>query len=240
MRAILSPTLPPGASAKSVTGEHPFAYLPGSTISQHAKQETIYFQGEPASRVYLVVEGKVKILGHESRRVVVDVYGSDDLFGESVLAGHAHRVEEAVTLEPTRLMSWTQEEIENNTASSPEFATAMIRFAVRRSLELTIRIESLAREKIEQRLTRALIGFARRFGWEAEDGTVKMDALTHEFLSQYVGTSREIVSQHMSRFRRAGYLHYSRTGISLQRRALVAWQTEQSATGSRRSAAQAN
>src|ERR1700683_4229270 len=110
MRAILSPTLQPGASAKSVTGQHPLAYLPGSTVSQYAKQETIYFQGEPASRVYLVVEGKVKILCHESRRVVVDVYGSDELFGESVLAGHAHRAEEAVTIEPTKLMSWTREE----------------------------------------------------------------------------------------------------------------------------------
>jgi len=240
MQAILNSTLQTGISAKSVIGRHPFAYLPGSSISRYAKHEAIYFQGEPATRVYLVIEGKVKILGHESRRVVVDVYGSAELFGESVLAGHAHRVEEAVALEPTKLMSWTQEEIEENAASSPEFATALIRFAVCRSLEFASRIESFSSEKIEQRLTRALIRFAGRFGWEAEDGTVRMDALTHEFLAQYVGTSREIVSQYMSRFKRAGYVQYSRNGISLQQRALIAWQSERSTTAFRQSAAQTN
>jgi CRP/FNR family cyclic AMP-dependent transcriptional regulator len=222
MRANPNPT--------PTTGEHLFASLPGSGISQYAKHEAIYFQGEPANRVYLVVEGKVKILCHESLRVVVDVYRPGELFGESALAGHAHRVEQAVAMAPTRLMSWTQEEIEKNAASSPEFATALIRFVARRSLDLSSRIESLSRENIEQRLVRALIRFAARFGWEAEDGTVKMDALTHEFLSQYVGTSREIVSHHMSRFKRAGYLHYSRDGISLQQRALIAWQAQQSTT----------
>jgi signal transduction histidine kinase len=134
MQAILTPTLQPGISAKSVTAEHPFEYLPGSGIRQYAKHETIYFQGEPATRVYLVVEGKVKIVGHESRRVVVDLYRSDERFGESVLAGHAHRMEQAVAIEPTKLMSWTRDEIEKNVASSPEFATALIRFAARRSL----------------------------------------------------------------------------------------------------------
>jgi CRP-like cAMP-binding protein len=240
MQAIVNRTLHPGISSKSVSGEQPFAYLPGSTVSQYAKHETIYFQGEPAHRVYLVVEGKVKILRHESLRVVVDVYRSHELFGESALAGQAHRMEQAVAMEPTKLISWTCEEIEKNAASSPEFATALIRFAARRSLEFAIRIESFSSEKIERRLTRALIRFAGRFGWETDDGTVRMDALTHDFLSQYVGTSREIVSHYMSRFKRAGYVQYSRYGISLHQRALIAWQTEQSAIALRQSAAQAN
>jgi CRP/FNR family cyclic AMP-dependent transcriptional regulator len=240
MQANLNPTLRPAISAKSVTAEHPLAYLPGSSISQYAKHETIYFQGEPATTVYLVMEGKVKILCHESRRAVVDVYRSDELFGESVLAGHAHRMEQAVAMEPTILMSWSHEEIEKSAASSPEFGTALIRFVVRRSLDFTNRIESFSTEKIERRLTRALMRFAGRFGSAAENGTVKMDALTHEFLAQYVGTSREIVSQYMNQFKRAGYLQYSRNGISLQQSALMAWQTERSTAASMQSAAQAN
>jgi CRP-like cAMP-binding protein len=50
-----------------------------------------------------------------------------------------------------------------------------------------------------------------------------MVALTHELLSQYVGTSREIVTHHMTHFRRLGYLRYSRKGIVLYPEAFREW-----------------
>ena len=240
MQAIQNPELQPGTPAISVSGEHPLACLPSSSISKYGSHDTIYFRGQPATKVYLVMKGKVKILRHESLRVAVDVYRTDDFFGESVLARQPHRMDEAIAIEPTMLMSWSLEEIEENAASHPELAAALIRLVVQRSIELANRIESFATENIERRLTRALIRFAGRFGWEAEDGTVHMEAFTHEFLSQYIGTSREIVSHYMSRLKREGYLQYSRKGISLQQRALIAWQTEQSTAALRPSVIRAN
>jgi len=52
-------------------------------------------------------------------------------------------------------------------------------------------------------------------GIQGEGGPVWMMPLTHQMLSRYIGTSREIVSHHMNRFRRHGYVDYSRRGISL-------------------------
>ena len=77
---------------------------------------------------------------------------------------------------------------------------------------------------------RALLRFGARFGHEESDGTIKMTAFTHELLSQYVGTTREIVTHHMSQFRRDGYVEYSRSGISLHQRAISDWQRPQHAT----------
>ena len=56
-----------------------------------------------------------------------------------------------------------------------------------------------------------------------DDGSVQMIPFTHELLSQYVGTSREIVTHYMNQFRRQGYLRYSRKGIMLYRDALREW-----------------
>jgi CRP-like cAMP-binding protein len=50
-----------------------------------------------------------------------------------------------------------------------------------------------------------------------------MGPLTHELLSQYIGTSREIVTLRMKQFRRRGYLQYSRKGIILYRDLLREW-----------------
>ena len=42
-----------------------------------------------------------------------------------------------------------------------------------------------------------------------------MRALCHEFLSEYIGTSRERTTMYMNQFRRLGYLRYSRKEIVL-------------------------
>ena len=65
--------------------------------------------------------------------------------------------------------------------------------------------------------------FSERRGTPDQDGSVRMAAFTHELLSQYVGTSREIVTHYMNQFRRQGYLQYSRRGIVLYRDAYEQW-----------------
>jgi len=67
------------------------------------------------------------------------------------------------------------------------------------------------------------VRFSERLGRETGDGSVDMMPFTHELLSQYVGTSREIVTHYMNQLRRQGYLKYSRKGISLNREALREW-----------------
>ncbi len=241
MDATLNPAVRPAISVRPATHEDPLAYLPFSAIREYRKRQAIYTYGEPSTGIYLVVEGKVKILRQAGRaRVAVDVYRSDEFFGESALAGFAHRKEEAVAIEPTKLMSWSRQEIEDNAVSRPKLAIALLQLTVGRSLEFADRIESLSLESIERRLARTLVRFAGRFGDELDDGTVTMDAFTHDLLSQYVGTSREIVTRFMRQFQQEGYLHYSRRVIALRQRALIEWQTAPPAAALKRSATVAN
>jgi len=221
------PTSQPGAKSLEppIPGD-PLAYLPCSPISEYDGGQVIYAYHQPATKIYLVVEGRVKVSRQANgSEVLVDVYQCDELFGESALAGLSHRMEMAVALENTKVMSWSRGEIEENAASRPKLAMALLQLIVRRSVEFGNRIESFSEDSIARRLTRTLIRFAERFGSEAEDGTVKMEAFTHELLSQYVGTSPEVVSHHMNLFRREGYLQYSRESISLNQRAFSEWRT---------------
>ena len=48
-------------------------------------------------------------------------------------------------------------------------------------------------------------------------------SLTHKLLAQYVGTSREVVTYKMNRFRHDGYLSYSRHAIVLDPDAIRAF-----------------
>src|SRR5271163_3497532 len=78
--------------------EDPLAHLPCSTILEYKKGQSIYDQEQPSSSIYLVIGGKVKVcrIAEDGRQVVVDIYQSDEFFGESSFLGASNRSEIAV------------------------------------------------------------------------------------------------------------------------------------------------
>src|SRR5450755_1934198 len=215
----------PMTAPQQKTLEDPLAHLPCSTILEYKKGQIIYNQDQPSTSIHLVIDGKVKVcrLADDGRQVVVDIYQPDEFFGESAFLGLAQRTEIAVALENTKVMTWTTNEIEEITMKRPKLAIALLQLLVQRSMDFGYRIESFSVDNIARRLARTLIRFSERLGSRNDDGSVQMIPFTHELLSQYVGTSREIVTHYMNQFRRQGYLRYSRQGIVLYRDAFKEW-----------------
>jgi CRP/FNR family cyclic AMP-dependent transcriptional regulator len=207
------------------SNEDPLAYLPCSTIFTYSKGQQIYGLDELCAGIYLIITGSVKVCRSApcGRHVVVDLYQPDQFFGESALLGEPQRTEFAVALEDTTVMTWTTEEIEEIAGRRPRLAIGLLQLLVRRSIDLGSRIESFSAHTIPRRLALSLLRFSEKLGTAAGNGSVRMMPLTHELLSQYVGTSRELVTQHMNQFRRQGYVDYSRHSIVVQQDALKGW-----------------
>jgi len=205
--------------------EDPLSHLPCSTILDYKKGQTIYDHDQPSHSVYLVIGGKVKVcrVTDDGRQVVVDIYQPDEFFGESAFLGNVQRAELALALEHTKVMTWSTSDIEDISMKRPKLAIAMMQLLVQRSVDFAQRIESFSVDNIARRLARTLIRFSERLGARQDDGSIQMIPFTHELLSQYVGTSREIVTHYMNQFRRQGYLRYSRKGIMLDRDAMKDW-----------------
>jgi CRP-like cAMP-binding protein len=215
----------PTAYAPHKSLEDPLAHLPCSTIVEYRKGQTIYNQDQPSTSLYLVIDGKVKVvrLADDGHQVVIDIYQPVEFFGESAFLSLPHRSEQATVLEDAKLMAWGTQEIEDIIMKRPRLAVALLQIQVQRTLDMTQRIESFSADNIARRLARSLIRFSERLGTVETDGSVHMSAFTHELLSQYVGTSREIVTHYMNQFRRMGYLQYSRRGIVMYRDAMHEW-----------------
>jgi CRP-like cAMP-binding protein len=205
--------------------EDPLAHLPCSTILEYKKGQTIYDQHRPSTGMYLIIDGSVKVcrIADDGRQVIADIYRGDDFFGESALLGLPHLSEQASALENTKVMTWTAAEIEDIAARRPRLAVALWQILAQRTVDFGHRIESFSLDNVARRLARSLIRLSERLGSQCDDGSIQMAALTHELLSQYVGTSREVVTHYMIYFRRQGYLRYSRKGITLYRDAFKDW-----------------
>jgi CRP/FNR family transcriptional regulator len=192
---------------------------------EYKKGQSIYSQDQPSASIYLVIEGKVKVsrMTDAGHQVILDIYQTDEFFGESGLLNLPHRAEQAIAMENSRLMTWTTAEIEDIVVKRPRLAVALMQILVQRTREFGHRIESFSVDNISRRLARSLIRFSERLGTVETDGSVNLAPFTHELLAQYVGTSREIVTHYMNQFRRQGYLRYSRKGIVLYRDAFKEW-----------------
>jgi len=203
--------------------EDVLAHLPVSRTKEYAKGRVIYSPINPSNHIFLVVTGKVRTsrIASDGSEVLLELVRPDELFGESAFLDSPHHAERATAVEPTKLMLWAVADMEALVVARPRLALAMLHLLARRNAESASRIESFAIDSIEQRLARSLLRFSDRFGTPEQDGSERMLPLTHALLSQYVGTSRELVTHYMGRFRKRGFVTYSRHGIFLRREALM-------------------
>jgi CRP/FNR family transcriptional regulator len=204
--------------------EDVLAHLPVSSTINYRKGQVIYGPDHPSKSIYLVAAGKVGLsqIAEDGREILLEIVRTDELFGESAFLNDSRRSEQATAIEDVMLMTWTASHIEDLVTKRPRLAVALLQILAQRNSDLTHRIESFSIDNIERRLARSLIRFSERLGTTEEDGSIRMMPFTHELLSRYVGTSREVVTQYMNRFRKQGYVSYSRHGIRLHRDALKA------------------
>jgi CRP/FNR family transcriptional regulator, cyclic AMP receptor protein len=197
--------------------EDALMYLPRKGVTDYRKNQVIFDEHSPSRGLHLVVQGRVKIAIplDSGAQTVVDIFTTDDFFGESSLLGSLQYGERAVALDNVTLMSWSTSEIEEQVERQPRLGIALLQMLVKWALDYEERLQSFALDKTPERVVRALLRFAARLGTRTDDGSVKIPPLTHQVISEYVGTSREIVTFQMNYLRQKGLLRYSRKGIQV-------------------------
>jgi CRP/FNR family transcriptional regulator, cyclic AMP receptor protein len=216
--------MPNGAKLSSFREiEDALMYLPRKGVTDYRKGQIIFDENSPSRGLHLVVQGRVKVAIplDTGAQTVVDIFTTDDFFGESSLLGRSRYAERALALDNVTLMSWSGSEIEEQVERQPRLGIALLQMLVKRSLDYEARLQSFALEKTPERVIRSLLRFAGRLGTRTDDGSVRIPPLTHQVISEYVGTSREIVTFQMNYLRQKGLLRYSRKGIQVYVDALL-------------------
>jgi len=204
------------------TYEDPLTYLPRKPVQEFGRRRVIYDAQQPSDHLFVVILGRVKLANvtDDGSQLVARIVSSEGLFGEAALIGASRRQECAIALDNVTLMSWSATEIENQIDREPRLGLALSQFLVRQCIELQDRIESMAVYKTPERVMLALVQLADTLGSPMADGSIRVPALTHHTLAEYVGTSREIVTFQLNRLRRAGMLRYSRKHMDIYSRAI--------------------
>jgi CRP-like cAMP-binding protein len=192
----------------------------------HEKDDYLFFEGEPAEWLLIVVEGRVKMIKHSEsgRETILATFGPGQVVGEvGVLAGETYPAT-AQVLEPSVTLSVSRDAYAELVRSHPALAWALIVELGRRLQNAHEKLRSFAVEKVERRVARVLLRMANTTGERLPDGSVRITVpLSRQDIADMAGTVVETAIRTMSKFQKQGLIE-TREGhiVLLQAHRLVA------------------
>ena len=167
---------------------------------------TVFGQGEPGDRLYIIVSGKVKIGNRSSdgQENLLTIMGPSDMFGEMSIFDPGPRTSTATTITEVRAVSMDRDALRTWIADRHEIAEQLLRVLARRLRRTNNNLADLIFTDVPGRVAKQLLQLAQRFGTQ-DDGALRVTHdLTQEEIAQLIGASeREPVNKALAEFARA-------------------------------------
>lgn len=168
---------------------------------------TVYSRGDKDEKVYFIESGQIKLLmlATEGRECILAIHAAGDVFGELCLSGLEARAETAVAMEETVLKQIPCNRFFTRLQDASLFEGFVQYLAVRIADQQQI-IANLVTVDTEQRLGKTLLRLGRTMG-KRDPHSIRIELkITHEELSNMVGTTGSRVSIFMQRFHNLGLI----------------------------------
>ena len=184
----------------------------------HPKGSVIVFEDDPGDSLYLVRQGRVKVVlvGEDGREVILGVLGVGEHFGELSLIDEQPRSAHVIAMEDTSVLVLRSEDFRRRVEANPAVAWALMQELSRRLRRADSKIHGLALLDVPGRIAHLLLDFAREGGSDTID-----KPLTHQTIAHMIGASRETVSRTMRDFQNQGWINVERRRIALADRAAL-------------------
>ena len=173
-------------------------------IARHAN---IYNSGDQDEMVYFIESGQIKLLmlSSEGKECLLSIYSEGDIFGELCLSGLGARLETATAMKATILKQIPCAQFFAR-LTRDSLSEGFVRYLAARIADQQQVIANLVTVDSEQRLGQTLLQLARTMG-KKDPRSIRIELkITHEELSEMVGTTRPRISLFMQRFHNLGLI----------------------------------
>ena len=186
------------------------------TAVKVAKGKTIFKEGDIGDRLFVVVEGKLKLgtSSGDGRENLLSILGPGDMFGELSLFDPGPRTATATAVVDSRLLSLANDQVIGWVTAHPQVSLQLLGRLAQRLRKANDVLSDLVFADVPGRVAKAIIELGERFGTKKDDGLHVNHDLTQEELAQLVGASRETVNKALADFASRGW-------VKLEPRAVV-------------------
>ena len=182
-----------------------------------ARGRSLFDEGDPGDRLYVVTAGKIKLVrtSVDGRENLLAVLGPGEMFGELSLFDPGPRTATATAVTETRLIGLGHDDLQPWLAGRPEVAGQLLTALARRLRRTNESLADLVFSDVPGRVAKALLDLAQRFGTPTENGLHVTHDLTQEELAQLVGASRETVNKALADFAQRGWVRLEARAVDI-------------------------
>lgn len=189
------------------------------TFNYYKKDQYIYFPEEPATHIYMIVSGRVR-LGHyqeDGKEVISAILTTGEIFGELAIAGEEKRTDFAQAMEAnTTICPLSIEELKALMKENRELSFKLLKLVGLRLMKLERKLELLvfkdARTRVIEFLKDAASWKGKKVGFE----TMIPTRLTHKDIAALTGTSRQTVTTILNELKEKNLINFDRKKILIR------------------------
>ena len=171
------------------------------------RDQLIFLEGDAAEFVYVVVEGRVKIVKQapSGKEVILEIFSPAEVFGGATLLLDRHPAT-AVAMEAGVVLCLPRAHYQALLKRFPPLAFQIIERLAERLRDAHQVIRGLAADRVEARTARLLFKLADKIGVPAGGGTRLPLHLTRQDVADMVGCTLETAIRILSRWQKEGLI----------------------------------
>jgi CRP-like cAMP-binding protein len=185
---------------------------------RHAKNSTIFAQGEDAHSFFLLLHGHVRAVKTTptGEQIVVRYMAPGEIFGVAPAIGLKQYPASATAVDDGVVLTWPSAAWPRLVARFPALATNTLQTVGDRLQETHTRVVEMSTQQVEQRIAHTLLRLAGQSGRKLDHGVEIDFPITRQDIAQMTGTTLHTVSRILSGWEQLGLVESARQRIVLR------------------------
>ncbi len=191
----------------------------GEHFRTYKKGETIYFTDDPATTMYLIAKGKVRLINYseDGEEVIRSILSRGEMFGELAILGEENRSEIAEAMdEETIVCPVRTDQVYDLMKDNKEFTFKIYKWIGMRMKKMERRIDNLIFKDVRGRLMDFIRDLAIEKGEKKGSEVHIKHHYTHKNIAHLIGTSRQTVTTTLNELRAEGLIDFDRNQIQIK------------------------
>ena len=193
-------------------------------IVQHGIERSIeegeffFFQGDPATYLYVLLSGRAKLLQSNSagQQVNLRTIHEWEMFGAlGAVRPEAFYPASAQAMEPSAALAIKSEDMRELMQTRPYLSFDLMKLMTGYIQEMQERYRELATEKVERRIARTLLRLTAQMGVKNADGGIEL-SFTRQDLAEMSGTTLFTASRVLAEWEKRGLVESGRERVVIR------------------------
>ncbi|MBD7912352.1 MULTISPECIES: Crp/Fnr family transcriptional regulator [Clostridium] len=169
---------------------------------EYAKGDVIFSEGDVASTLYFINEGKIKIYKYtkDGKEQILYILSEGDFFGELDLIKPSKYGFNSKAIVDTKICTLSKDEMKDLMVRNPEISIKVLETVGERLSNVENLAQNLATNDVDSRMAYLLIDLLEKYGEITDKNVSIMLPLSREDMANYIGVTRETISRKLKKF----------------------------------------